>query len=94
MSCGDQFTLMSKKLAELACSLIAIDDDGIPIIDYLGAGFKQQTPSNFNPVLVEKAYEFILRESEKHRNGKNSTLAFRYTLLRDYFEHRMHIWQD
>jgi hypothetical protein len=33
-------------------------------------------------------------ESEKHKAKKNPKLAFKYTLLRNYFEERMPIWNE
>lgn len=89
----DEFALMNKKLAEVCSELITIDDDGYPFLDYLGEGFKHYIASGIGPQIVERAYEFIVKESEKWRETKNSTLAFRFTLLRDYFEHRMENWQ-
>lgn len=90
---GDFFVLANKKAAELSARLIAIDNDGLPFLDYLGKGFKQDiAKDHLNPDIVEKAYDFVMNESAKCQNAMDSKLAFRYTLLRNYFEHRMHLW--
>jgi len=90
----DVFSTMNKKIAGLCSKLIAIDDDGYPFLDYLGEGFKQDIAANLDPHIVERAFEFVIRESESCKENKNTKLAFRYTLLRDYFEHHMHNWRD
>ena len=90
---GDHFTLMNKKLADICCELITIDDDGYPFLDYLGKGFQSYIADGLDPQIVDMAYNFVVNESEKYRKSRHSKLAFRYTLLRDYFEHRMDNWQ-
>ena len=90
----DVFASMNKNLAEICSDLITIDDDGFPFLDYLGKGFKRYIASSLDAEIVERAYSFIVQESEKCRRNKNTTLAFRYTLLRDYFEHRMENWRQ
>jgi hypothetical protein len=40
------------------------------------------------------AYEQILKQSERYQREKNSMLAFRYTLLRNYFEARLPLWLE
>lgn len=88
----DIFATMNKRVAELCASLIAIDDDGMPFLDYLGDGFRQDDARAVDSTLVKRGYDFIIQESAKYQANKNSVLAFRYTLLRNYFEHRMPSW--
>jgi len=90
----DDFAKLNKKLATICRSLISIDDDGFPFLDYLGEGFKQYIAKDrLNVAIIEKAYKFVLNEWDSFREKRNS-LAFRYALLRDYFEHRLHLWQS
>ena len=89
---NDVFGLTNDKTAYDCTRLIGIDDDGLPFLDYLGEGFKQDIAKDrLDPAIIEKAYDFIMEESAKWQNTKNSKLAFRYALLRNYFEHRMPI---
>lgn len=90
----DVFSRMNKELAELCSTLITIDDDGYPFLDYLGEGFKQNIAKRLDSNIVERAFEFVISESERCRKAKNTKLAFRFTLLRDYFEHRMVNWRN
>jgi len=90
----DLFTSMNKNLADICCELITIDDDGYPFLDYLGKGFQRYIAAGLDSQIVEMAYNFVVQESERYRKSRHSKLAFRYTLLRDYFEHRMDNWQQ
>lgn len=76
------------KLASMCMSLIAIDDDGHPFIDYLGDGFKEHLLSECDGY-IRKAYQYVIEQSEKWKKEKNSKLAFRYSLLRNYFDARL-----
>lgn len=90
----DLFASMNKSLADICCELITIDDDGYPFLDYLGKGFKRFIATGLDSQIVEMAYNFVVQESERYRISRHSKLAFRYTLLRDYFEHRMDNWRQ
>jgi hypothetical protein len=84
----DIFSKISKESANACLKLLAIDDDGYPFIDYLGEYFKESMDETYNLEIIEKAYGFVMTESEKHKAQKNPKLAFKYTLLRNYFEER------
>lgn len=79
-------------MADLCTDLIAIDTDGLPFVDYLGNGFKQHIAKDSIYDIVEKAYDFVMKESARCQDLRDSKLAFRYSLLRNYFEARLHIW--
>ncbi len=79
-------------MAELCTDLIAIDTDGLPFVDYLGQGFKQYIAKNMIYDVIEKAYHFVIKESIRCQKLKDSRLSFRYALLWNYFEARMHLW--
>jgi len=74
--------------------MIAIDEDGFPFIDYLGEGFKKYIGKNIEFLHIKRAYDFVTQEWAKWQKERNSKLAFRFMLLRDYFENRLHIWKD
>jgi len=84
----------ASELASICIEMILIDHDGYHILDYLGPGFKQYIASKLPPKIPQTAYRYVNEQSEKWRNEKNTKLAMRYSLLRDYFEHRMPLWSD
>lgn len=87
---GDDYLAMfNRKMAGICIEMLVQDNDGHFIINYLGAAFAQYVAPDNSAVLVAKAYEFVIEQSEKWRNEKNTTLSLRYTALRDYFEHHM-----
>ena len=85
---------VSKKLAKLCLSILIKDDDGYPILDYLGENFKNIVGNGINGEIVLKAYEFLVKQSEKWREEKKTKHAFRYTLLRGYFDAKLPLWID
>lgn len=85
----DIFSTISKTSAKACLELLAIDDDGNPFIDYLGESLKKSFGEFYDNSLVSKAYKHVISESEKHKKEKNPKLAFKYTLLRNYFEERL-----
>ena len=94
LSGDDFFTKANKVIADLCAKLIAIDTDGLPFLDYLGQGFKQDIAKDSIPDIVKKAYDFVFQESARCQYVRDSKLAFRYTLLRNYFEARKHLWPN
>lgn len=86
-----EYTQLRITIAEKCLKLLTIDDDGKVIIDYLGEEF-QKNNDDFQDLAI-KAYNYIVQQSEQWKKGKNSKLAFRYTLLRNYFNSRMG-WSD
>ncbi len=88
------FDMMNKQLAELSSKLITIDEDGNYFLDYLGEGFRQDIAKKLDLAVVEKAYKFVFQQWTKFRKEKKSILAFRFMLLRDYFENRLPLWFD
>jgi hypothetical protein len=89
---GDLPSVLGRDLAGKCLDLLAVDDDGHAFLDYLGQGFKKHIGGKLDAKIVEMAYKEIIEQSAKHQNEKNTTLAFRYTLLRNYFEARLHLW--
>lgn len=78
-------------LANRSLGMFAVDDDGHTFLDWLGNEIKG--PFRKRKELVLAAYNFIIQESIKHKEARNSKLGFRYTLLRDYVESRLPNWE-
>jgi len=79
--------------ASKALELLAVDDDGQVFLDYLGTHFRdrlQQLTTTTDAIRL--AYNFIIEQSIRHKETRNSKLGFRYTLIRNYFESRLPLW--
>ncbi len=85
---GDKVKEIEKIMANQCIKYIAVDDDGIPFIDYLGKEFQEKHMPDSDD-LKRDAYNFIVRKSNQYKEEKNSKLAFRYALLRNYFDDRL-----
>lgn len=73
----------------MCIKLLAQDDDGYPFVDYLGQTFHTLTKKQIPVSIIEKAYENVIKASNYFKEAKNSKLAFRYAVLRDYFDDRL-----
>lgn len=76
-------------IAARSLRLISVDDDGCSFLDWLGKDIRTTFQ---HTEIVQSAYNFIIQESIKHREDRNSKLGFRYTLLRNYVESRLPDW--
>lgn len=85
---------ISKKLSDLCLSFIKVDHDGYPFLDYLGNAYKDNIASQLDKEVIHKAYRYVIKKWWEFRNEKKSELAFRYMLLRVYFQSNLHIWFD
>jgi len=90
----DAFATESKAIAADCMNCIAVDDDGIPFIDYLGQYFRTLIGDHGDAKFIDMAYNRVIEFSKRYKEEKNSKLAFRYTLLRNYFEARLPLWAD
>ncbi len=88
------FDDMNRQLARLCQKIIAIDEDGYPFIDFLGEEFKSIATSQLKPDAVIQAYQFVVAQWLAFKSSKKSKEAFRFMLLRDYIESRLHLWVD
>lgn len=86
----------SRAMATEIQSLIAWDDDGVLILDYLGEYVRAHDAGMDMPIepLVRRAATFVASEHERFRRERNIKLAGRYARLRRYFDGRMHLWID
>lgn len=84
-----------KIIANICLSMITIDLDGYPILDYLGEEFNKRILQKLeqSEKIKEEAFNFIKNEYEKKRNSKEGEesrkLALRYYLLLNYFKSRL-----
>jgi len=83
---NDLLSRLNQSLAERCLKLLIQDVDGHWIIHYLGPDFRFGATHENHPLFFEKALNFIVAEMEKHKEAKNSKLAFRYSQLLAYFE--------
>ena len=86
---SDIYSQASKRTADMCIKLLAQDDDGYPFVDYLGQTFHTLTKKQIPVSIIEKAYENVIKASNYFKEAKNSKLAFRYAVLRDYFDDRL-----
>jgi hypothetical protein len=77
-------------LAKRSLRMLAVDDDGCTFLDWLGTDIRSTFQKRKE--LVCTAYNFIIKESVKYKESRNSKLGFRYTLLRNYIESRLPDW--
>jgi hypothetical protein len=85
---------VEKYVAERCFECLAIDDDGYQYVDYLGEFYRRMFGEVIDVTVIQKAYSHVLNATEKYQKEKNSKLAFRYKLLRNYFEERLPVWED
>lgn len=67
------------------------DHDGAYILDYLGEGMHSLEIKGA-PQLVDRAYNIVVKEHRRLIENKNYELAGRCSLLRQYIESRLHLW--
>ena len=91
---SDPYSIFASEMASCCLEFFARDIDGQIILDYLGEGFIKQTANKLDRKLFAMALEFTEKQLEKWRGERNSTLAIRYNLLRNYYESRKHFWKD
>jgi hypothetical protein len=84
--------MLNSSLAVKALNILKVDDDGNTFLDYLAEDVRNVMILPEQTHVVQKAYDFVIQESNRHKEEKNTKLGFRYSLLRNYFESRLPIW--
>ena len=79
-----------KAVADICRRMICPDIDGCLIVDFIGEQVHKTVPALAEPVRM--AYEFVRNESERYRVARDSKLATRYFLLREYLKSRLGLW--
>jgi hypothetical protein len=62
------------RVAARSLGLLAVDDDGCTFLDWLGNDIRSSFQNRSE--LVSTAYNFIIQESVKHKEARNSKLGF------------------
>jgi len=83
---------MGRAFAAYCQRMLTTDNDGYPIVDYLGSAFREVVGNGITRDTVEKAYDFVVHQLLQWKKQKNTKLAFRHSLLRDYFHARLPDW--
>jgi hypothetical protein len=74
--------------------LIAVDEDGKRILDYLGPVISELpgTEDKFKNGMIQPLDEFVLAEQQRVMNLDDPKLIVRYEALRKYVESRLPLW--
>ncbi|MFT5730780.1 MAG: hypothetical protein ACI8PB_004970 [Desulforhopalus sp.] len=91
---SDNVSEVSKTIARQCLDCLVVDSDGYHVIDYLGQSYLDLFGAAIDTSVITKSYQQVLTFCEKFQSEKNTKLAFRYTLLRNYFEDRLHLWEN
>ena len=86
---NDPVGVYNKHIAIISKELICVDDDGYAIIDYLCPQMVEVLENAGKRHIIDRAYNFILEQSNIWKEKKDCKKAFRYTILRNYFEDRL-----
>jgi hypothetical protein len=89
----DEISQISSLMAKECFKLICEGDDGFFFIDYLGEYFRGIDDAELLKA-VRKAYDFVDRESERHKTEKNTKLALKYSHLKSYMKLRENVWGE
>jgi hypothetical protein len=74
--------LLNSTLAQRCLSLVAEDEDGQPVLDYIGRGVRQLY--DIPEQIIDKAESFVLSQLSEHAG--NETLLGKYKKVHQYFE--------
>jgi hypothetical protein len=85
---------MMSGMAKECLNMIAMDSDGVWIVDYMGTGMKKYLPliQELNRA-VFCAHAFVCSEADRFRAEENDLLATCYERLRSYIESRLELWK-
>lgn len=83
---SDKLAGYNRDLADICLNMIALDQDGYHILDYLGSTFTNAVTIQQKPKFYEYAYSFICKEYERHFRDRNTKLAIRYAWIKGYYE--------
>lgn len=76
--------------------MIANDNDGKRILDYLGQGMVENAKGDDGRCathMVLPSYRFVLAEEKRFSAEGDTKMADRYALIRQYFESRLPLWR-
>lgn len=79
---------LNRDVASACTALICVDQDGVPIVDYLSQAFRDLARGLDYDSVIGTARKFVEDEHERFKREKNHKLALRYARLRQYFRAR------
>ena len=82
----DETARYERAMAVLLKGFITNDCDGVCILHYLGRNFASRIFEDHWEEIYSKAADYIVEQQEIHSANKNSKLAFKYSLLSNYFK--------
>jgi hypothetical protein len=92
----DPRAAVARSLAERCLNLLTVDIDGWPILHYMGESHRLQISDALRREIachvLPEVHDFLVREAARLQIGRNTKLAFRYSLLSRYFEANMAPW--
>ncbi len=91
---SDIYSKAAKKFATTCVGMLAQDIDGVPFVDYLGEGFRKDIAAKLDKKVPQDAYSYLLERSAEAEKRNDTKSAFRFSLLLNYFEERLHLWGD
>lgn len=86
---GDICSQVNAITASECLKILTEDDDGCAIVDFLGEYYFKTLDIAKERDIIDKAFQNVIKFSEKYKKEKNTKLAFRYTILRSYMEDRL-----
>jgi len=90
---GNSYYCSYKPIIKLCKDTIWTDKDGIPTLDYLGHEFfRLVKPIPQMRENVKLGWEFVSCEYERCKDDKDSQMALKYSLLKEYYLNRLEIW--
>lgn len=94
----DQINAFTQKLAKRSFDLIGRDEDGIPILDYLGKGYRDiltlnddKVPEEIKHILIE-SYNKASSLLERFKQEENPEIIKYYERLIAYYQSRAPVW--
>jgi len=85
---------VTRELAGLCESLLAVDQDGAVFVDYLGESFRESVGADNYVDLLPKALRIITERHGRFMDESDHKLALRYACLRQYWEARIEEWGE
>jgi len=82
-----------RSLATWCKELTTIDDDGVPMVHYLGPRFRENLMDEVDPLLYAEAAEFVAEQLEHWTAEGDAKLISRYQRLQSYFARNRETWQ-
>lgn len=83
-----------RKLAGVCKEMIAVDEDGQYIVDYLGPGFKKYIANNLDSSIYTEALLYVEEQIAYWSAQDNEELRQRYISLENYYKKNESIWLE